>query len=123
MKRVGRWGIGLLTAIVLIGLIGYTDRESIALKAVSLLMDQRIKVGPFQEIAWEMCADPEGRTPGNRPPNIILILADDLGWNDLSFAGGGVAGGTVPTPNIGSIAAIDKERGPRNKTGGGQHQT
>ena len=37
----------------------------------------------------------------------MLILADDLGWNDLSFgaAGRGVAGGTVPTPNIDSIAA------------------
>ena len=35
----------------------------------------------------------------------MLILADDLGWNDLSFAGGGVAGGTVPTPHIDSLAA------------------
>ena len=35
----------------------------------------------------------------------MLILADDLGWNDLTFAGGGVAGGTVPTPNIDSLAA------------------
>ena len=34
----------------------------------------------------------------------MLILADDLGWNDLTFGGGGVAGGTVPTPNIDSIA-------------------
>ena len=34
-----------------------------------------------------------------------MILADDLGWNDLTYTGGGVAGGTVPTPNIDSIAA------------------
>ncbi len=32
-----------------------------------------------------------------------MILADDLGWNDLTI-NGGVAGGTVPTPNIDSIA-------------------
>ncbi|MFP8878518.1 MAG: sulfatase-like hydrolase/transferase, partial [Myxococcota bacterium] len=29
----------------------------------------------------------------------------DLGWNDLTFRGGGVAGGSVPTPNIDSLAA------------------
>ena len=31
-------------------------------------------------------------------------MVDDLGYNDLTFAGGGVAGGAVPTPNIDSIA-------------------
>lgn len=39
-----------------------------------------------------------------RPPNIILIVVDDLGMNDISLFGGGVAGGQVPTPNINSIA-------------------
>ncbi len=34
----------------------------------------------------------------------MLILADDLGWNDLTFGGGGVAGGSVPTPHIDSLA-------------------
>ena len=38
---------------------------------------------------------------GNRRPNILLILADDLGYADL-----GVQGCTdIPTPNIDSIAA------------------
>jgi len=31
-------------------------------------------------------------------------VADDLGMNDISLYGGGVAGGAVPTPNIDSIA-------------------
>jgi len=39
-----------------------------------------------------------------RPPNVILILADDLGYNDISLNGGGVAGPQTRTPNIDSIA-------------------
>jgi arylsulfatase A-like enzyme len=33
-----------------------------------------------------------------------VIVADDLGYNDLTFGGGGVANGAVPTPNIDGIA-------------------
>jgi arylsulfatase A-like enzyme len=34
---------------------------------------------------------------------VIVILADDMGFNDITFNGGGVAGGLVPTPNIDSL--------------------
>jgi uncharacterized sulfatase len=40
-----------------------------------------------------------------RPPNIVFIIADDMGINDISTFGGGVAGGRVPTPNIDRLAA------------------
>ena len=33
-------------------------------------------------------------------PNIVLILSDDLGFNDITFFGGGIEGGIIPTPHI-----------------------
>ena len=104
MNRGARWGTWIAVVVALAGLLGYVNREAIVLKAVGFVVKQRIPVGPFEQVTWSTGSDPQGRSPDKRPPNIVLILADDLGWNDLTFAGGGVAGGTVPTPNIDSIA-------------------
>lgn len=104
MKISKQWLLSLLGVTVILGGVAYFNRIEIALALVSFGMDQRVPVAPNRDIHWQTGADPQDRDPGERPPNIILILADDLGWNDLTFNGGGVAGGTVPTPNIDSIA-------------------
>lgn len=104
MKKSKRWLLSLLGVAVILGGIAYINRVDIALQLVSFAMDRRVEVGPNRDINWQAGADPQGRSPQERPPNIVLILADDLGWNDLTFNGGGVAAGTVPTPNIDSIA-------------------
>lgn len=72
-----------------------------------LLNDWTDPVGPNHDIVWSQGPDASAPAPATqeRPPNVILILADDLGINDITTNGGGIAGGAVPTPNIDRMAA------------------
>ena len=51
-------------------------------------------------IEWEY--GPETRT--NFKPNIIVVLVDDLGFNQISSYGGGMSNGNFKTPNIDNLA-------------------
>lgn len=57
--------------------------------------------GPSEALAGEAMPADVG---GDVLPNVVLIVVDDMGFNDISFYGGGIGGGTVPTPEINSIA-------------------
>jgi arylsulfatase A-like enzyme len=63
----------------------------------------RHPIAETQQIHWS--PGPAVVPAGKRPPNIILIVVDDLGINDISATGTGFANGAVPTPNIDRIAA------------------
>lgn len=69
----------------------------------SAQIPMRPLIGPHQEVEWQQGPKEAAAPAKDRPPNIVIILADDLGWNDLTFNGGGVGGGTVPTPHMNSI--------------------
>jgi arylsulfatase A-like enzyme len=61
-------------------------------------------VGPNREVTWQRGPETADLPVTQRAPNIILIVADDLGYNDITISGTGVGNGAVPTPNIDSIA-------------------
>jgi arylsulfatase A-like enzyme len=94
----------LVVVLVVFG-IGWLFRTELMLQAIGMAVKLRVSVGPHQEVAWAQGPAVAAKPPSERPPNVVLILADDLGWNDLSFNGGGIAGGSVPTPRIDSLAA------------------
>jgi len=94
----------LLLSVASLAALAYIFRVELVLKGVSVMSDRRTLVGEHQPIEWQSGPPSSAVSAADRPPNIVLILADDLGWNDLTFNGGGIADGSVPTPNIDSIA-------------------
>ena len=95
----------ILAAAVLAALVGtllWLGRREVVVWLASVAVDRDIAA--HRPIAWEAGPQMALLQPDERPPNIVVILADDLGINDITLGGGGVAGGRVPTPNIDRIA-------------------
>jgi len=102
-----RWKIlgGVALAAIIGGSYAYQNRVDIILNRVAKM--GKPEVGPTIDIDWskgplEGLAQPSDK---DRPPNIVFILADDLGINDISTFGGGLAGGKISTPHIDRLAA------------------
>lgn len=99
MKR--SWKV--LAGFALLAGAGYVALQKYAIYLPGLVGAWKRPVAENHPVVW--AKGPAAPAVGKRPPNVILIVADDLGMNDISLYGGGVAGGAVPTPNIDAIAA------------------
>jgi arylsulfatase A-like enzyme len=93
-----------LVAFVFVGLIAWQNRLNLIVWALPKIQEIRNPVSPNQPTEWKKGPDTARATPGERPPNIILILADDMGFNDVSLYNGGAGDGSVMTSNIDAIA-------------------
>ena len=94
----------VLAALVIVLAVLWFQRGNLVLGAVKVMTDQRYDdIAPNRAIPWEMSGGSATPETENRPPNIILIVADDLGYNDISAFGGGVTEG-FKTPGIDRLA-------------------
>lgn len=100
MKRLGI----TLAILAVVGAIGFAAFERYQVYLPGILSELRDPIQPPRTIVWNQGPTQPVAGGADRPPNIIVILADDLGYNDITAGGGGVANGLVPTPNIDSIA-------------------
>ena len=97
--------LALVMLVIVAGGIAYTNQDKVLLALVKYKSANEYDIGPPRELAWNQ--GPLQASDGDeiRPPNIILIVADDLGYNDISTFGGGVVGGRLQTPHIDQLAA------------------
>lgn len=99
MTRVLAW-LALLAGV---SAGGYALFQTYKVYLPGLIAGITNPVAANHPVAWQQ-GPATPLAPAKRPPNVILIVADDLGYNDISLNGGGVAGGIVKTPNIDAIA-------------------
>ena len=102
--RLSRRRVRLLIGLAVVVAIGAAAFQRYWYYIPGIIGRIRDPIGPTREVVWATGPETVDVPAAQRPPNIILILADDLGYNDLTFGGGGVAGGTMKTPSIDSIA-------------------
>ena len=90
----------LFTALFFLTLSLWIFKREIALTLLPIAININNPVAENQEIEW---ATTDSGLKEDKP-NIILILADDLGFNDVSYYNGGAADGSLLTPHIDSLA-------------------
>lgn len=102
MKMIGRLAWLIIAVAVAAGVFGFAMWRFYPARLLAIADRIKSPIANSHPVYWAQ--GPATPPASSRPPNIILIAADDLGINDLTATGTGVAGGAVPTPNIDAIA-------------------
>lgn len=102
--KLGRGMWIAIAALVVLGAGGFVAFENYWYYIPGIIQRIRDPIEPNHPVVWQKGPNVAVVPAADRPPNVVLILADDLGYNDITLNGGGVADGAVPTPNINSIA-------------------
>ena len=95
----------ILFGVGIMSLFAWQSRLDLLIWAAPTVINTLKPTAPNRPVVWQQGPAKAILPPSERSPNIVLILADDLGFNDISFYNGGAGDGSVMTPNIDKIAA------------------
>ncbi len=94
---------GLSLFLIIGAALGWVWRAELLLTMIRFT--SQVEVAETRSIEWSHGPSEPAPDATNKRPNIIFILTDDLGINDIRTFGGGVANGAVPTPGIDRLAS------------------
>ena len=95
--------IAAAVVVAVAGAGAWVFRHEVVLTAASLRMDMTRDIAPNRSVEWQKPSAVEA-ADATRPPNIVLIVTDDMGFGDVSFHGTGAMRGLLETPHMDAIA-------------------
>jgi uncharacterized sulfatase len=90
--------------LIIIGFSGWQNRVELLVWMAPKLLEITNPVAENRALNWSQGPEVATADPADRPPNIVLIVTDDMGFNDISLYNGGAGDGTLRTPGIDALA-------------------
>jgi uncharacterized sulfatase len=100
MKKLAIAVVTLLATAAIL----WQERVNLLVALMPVIQGIRDPIPANQPVNWEQGPDEALIPVDERPPNIILVLTDDMGFNDISLYNGGAGDGSVMTPHIDALA-------------------
>ncbi|MGB1245226.1 MAG: sulfatase-like hydrolase/transferase, partial [Porticoccaceae bacterium] len=94
----------VVALLIIAGFAGWQQRVELLVWVAPKLLKITSPVAENRELNWSQGPEVAASEPEDRPPNIVLIVTDDMGFNDISLYNGGAGDGTLQTPSIDALA-------------------